>query len=347
MGPGGGAAGRLRADRRQGTRKLPDPRRSADRVRRLRNRPEAGSARSRRRGAADRIADRELLRELRTLSIIMDTLHDLLHTICGRLLPAWRMLDTAAPRVGPPRSTAGRSSKATFSSPCAARTTTGPASSRKRSAAARPGPSRAPTPTLRCPRAAGPCGSTTRKRRWSLGRLETPPVHRHADRRDRQRRQDDHPADDPHGVAQPAARLRQPANYNNHVGVPLSMLRIDRTTTTPCWSWAPAVRARSPRWRSLPAEGRRDHAARRRPPGRIRQPPGVAQAKGELLAELPESGQAVIVDDPLLRRGRAVQGERDLGRHRSRLRPPCGRRAEPRRQPELPRGGRRGDDAGR
>ena len=44
-----------------------------------------------------------------------------------------------------------------------------------------------------------------------LGAVEAAPIHRHGDRRDRQRRQDHHAADDPHRAAIAASRHGQPA----------------------------------------------------------------------------------------------------------------------------------------
>ena len=45
----------------------------------------------------------------------------------------------------------------------------------------------------------------------AMGRLETPTIRRHGRRRDRQRGQDHHAADDPHGAASAARRHGQPA----------------------------------------------------------------------------------------------------------------------------------------
>ena len=85
-----------------------------------------------------------------------------------------------------------------------------------------------------------------------MGRLEAAAVHRHGDRRDRQRRQDHHAADDPHGAADAGLRgTASPRNYNNHIGVPLSMLQMEPEHDYAVLELgASRAGARSPRWPS-------------------------------------------------------------------------------------------------
>ena len=130
-----------------------------------------------------------------------------------------------------------------------------------------------------CRRTAGPSQvDDTQQAPGAMGRLETPAIHRHADRRDRQRGQDHHAADDPHRAASagwPARPARETSTTTS--ACPLSMLAIepehDYAVLELGASQPGEIAALAA---SVPAEGRRDHADRRRPPGRIRQPPATS-----------------------------------------------------------------------
>ena len=138
-----------------------------------------------------------------------------------------------------------------------------------------------------------------------LGRLEPRAIRRPGGGGDRQRRQDDHAADDPRraasadsrGIGQPE-ELQQPRRRAAaHAG--------DGTAARLCRARAGGERRRRdrPAGGTVPAAHRRDHANRRRPPGRVRFARAVAAAKTELLAALPTDGWAVLAgDDPRLRR---------------------------------------------
>jgi UDP-N-acetylmuramoyl-tripeptide--D-alanyl-D-alanine ligase len=103
-----------------------------------------------------------------------------------------------------------------------------------------------------------------------------------------------------------AARLRgtaSPRNYNNHLGVPLSMLAIE-----PGHDYAVLeLGASSPGEIATLAElcrpkvGVITHVGDAHLGG-FGSRRGVAEAKAELLAELPRDGHAVLVDDPRIRR---------------------------------------------
>ena len=113
-----------------------------------------------------------------------------------------------------------------------------------------------------------------------------------------------------------------PGNFNNHLGVPLSM-----TAMEPEHDYAvlelganrpgeiaalaelcrPKVGVITPIGDAhLAGFGSRDH---------------VAQAKAELLAALPPDGHAVLADDPWLRARRRLPGGHHLGRRRQPMRP--------------------------
>ena len=92
---------------------------------------------------------------------------------------------------------------------------------------------------------------------------------------------------------------RSPKNYNNHIGLPLSVLDMNDGTTSPCSKWAPRTSARFASWR--PSRLRRSASSRASasPPGRIWQPEQIVEAKGELVESLPADGFAVLNgDDP-------------------------------------------------
>ena len=100
------------------------------------------------------------------------------------------------------------------------------------------------------------------------------------------------------------SRLRgtaSPRNFNNHVGVPLSMLAIE-----PAHDFAVLELGASRRGEiAALADLCRPKVGVVTPVGEAHlgtfgSRRGVAEAKAELLAALPESGQAVLVDDPLL-----------------------------------------------
>ena len=114
-----------------------------------------------------------------------------------------------------------------------------------------------------------------------LGAVEAAAVHRHGDRRDRQRRQDHRAADDPHRAAIAASRhgqpaklqqpLRRAAEHDGHrAGPRLRRAGVGRE---------PAGRDRRA-GRVVGAEGRRDHLRGRRPSRRLRQPAADRRGQG-------------------------------------------------------------------
>ena len=118
-----------------------------------------------------------------------------------------------------------------------------------------------------------------------MGRLSSPPLYRHVDCRDRQRRQDHHPADDPHGAGHAAARHGQPAELQQSPGRALELCWLSRPNTTmPCWNWGPAGAGEIAAWPgcAVPKMGviTRD---RRGPPGGFGSRQAIAEAKAELL----------------------------------------------------------------
>ena len=137
-------------------------------------------------------------------------------------------------------------------------------------------------------------------------------------------------------------RLRgtaSPRNFNNHLGVPLSMTALE-----PDHDYAVLeLGASRPGEIAALAELSAPHVGvitrigdahlgtfgdRRR----------IAQAKAELLAALPPNGRAVLGDDPWLRSRPRLCGASCLGRRRSRLRSLGGRRPQPSRPAHVPRG---------
>ena len=130
-----------------------------------------------------------------------------------------------------------------------------------------------------------------------------------------------------------------PRNFNNEIGLPLSILQIELDDDYAVLNWAPVGPAKSPSW--LPCANRlwRHHPRGRRPSRRFRRRRKIAEAKAELLAALPLDGCAVLGDGRLAAaHGLAVQGPGHVGRPQPGVRPGrCRRRVDPR-PAEFPRG---------
>ena len=71
-----------------------------------------------------------------------------------------------------------------------------------------------------------------------------PPRFRSArDRRRRLQRQDHHQGTDRLGPAPEKAALWSEASFNNDIGVPVTLLRLEQSIRPPCWKPAPIIRA--------------------------------------------------------------------------------------------------------
>ena len=164
----------------------------------------------------------------------------------------------------------------------------------------------------------------------AMGAVEAAPIHRHRDRRDRQRGQDDDAANDPYGAARPLpghcqpAKLQQPLGRAvEHVGhrAATRLCRLELGANRP-GEIAALADLSAPKVGVITQLGDA-HL------GGFGSRQGVAEAKTELLAALPASGHAVLADDSWLRAlASRLRSADHLDRQRAAVRPPRGRRRD-------------------
>ena len=109
-------------------------------------------------------------------------------------------------------------------------------------AASPPGNGRATAPTdsiSRWPAPSGPAGP---------GRMVQGPIPHPLHRRDGQRGQDHHQGHDRRRAEHPVPGAQDRGNYNNNIGLPLTLLGWTGAVRSACWRWGWTARGRSTTW---------------------------------------------------------------------------------------------------